>query len=152
MTRISVSEARRGEAGLTLFELLVVLSILALALAAVGNLARRPDDTRAIATSAQAVINLLEVARSRASGSGKVTQVVIDPDRLRLSGSGSVARLEPGITLTARVAREASATGGAAILFFPDGTSTGGTLELASETVARRVVVDWLTGGIHAAQ
>lgn len=152
MTPISASDVRRGEAGLTLFELLVVISILALAMTAIGNLARRPDQTQTVETAAQAAVNLLETARTRAIGSGGVMQVLVDTDahQLRLSGSGRALELDPDIDLTARLAAETMTEAGAAILFFPDGTSTGGTLTLAGDTLRVEVVVDWLTGAVHA--
>jgi general secretion pathway protein H len=56
------------------------------------------------------------------------------------------------LDLTAKVAGEASADGAARILFFPDGTSTGGRLTLSNATAGRTIVVHWLTGTIHDAE
>lgn len=147
---ISLADDRRSEAGVTLFELLIVIVILALAMTAIGNLARRPTQQQALESSARAAANLLTDARVRAIGSGRVAEVLIQPDdrMIRLPATGRTVRLGDDIGLSAVVAREVSAEE-AAILFFPDGTSTGGSLTLADGDLEAHVRVEWLTGAVH---
>jgi general secretion pathway protein H len=147
---ISPSDQRRSEAGVTLFELLIVITVLALALTAIGNLARGPSRQQAVEFSARATVNILNDARVRAIGSGRVAEVLIQPDdrMIRLPATGRTVRLGEGVTLSALVAREASAEE-AAILFFPDGTSTGGTLTIGAGDFEARILVHWLTGAVH---
>jgi general secretion pathway protein H len=89
-----------------------------------------------------------------ALGSGQVATVVIDPEArtLTMPGAGRTVELGKDLDLAARIAGEASADGVARILFFPDGTSTGGRLTLSNAAAERTIVVHWLTGTIHDAE
>jgi general secretion pathway protein H len=149
--RTSVSDRSRAERGVTLLELLIVIAVVALAYAAVGNLLRAPSPARDADHAAFTAANVLRVARAQAIASGRAVAVVIDPAdrRVEVAGSTRVRRLGDGVTLTARVAREASADGAARILFYPDGTSTGGRLTLAVGEAQRQIVVNWLTGNVY---
>ncbi len=54
------------------------------------------------------------------------------------------------VTLTT-AQTELFGTGGGAIRFFPDGTSTGGGVEIARDGRRFLVTVDWLTGRVEIA-
>lgn len=144
---------RQGERGFTLLELLIVLALLGLGMAAIGNLARAPSGASDVAAAVRTATMTLEAARARAIGSGRVAAVAIDPEARMLipAETGQGVHLGEGITISASVAREASRDGMPRILFFPDGTSTGGRLTIANAAAEKGIVVHWLTGTIHDA-
>ncbi len=120
------SRTPNAEAGFTLLELLVVLTVLALAssllvhrYAGAGN-----DFARGVA----AVRERLETARAEAMRRGRPRRVTAE----------ELAAAAPGLRI-----------GGApeaAVTFLPDGTSSGGAFLLVSEARSARLEIDWLTG------
>jgi general secretion pathway protein H len=118
----------RRDGGFTLIELLVVLTLLALASAMVlPRFASAPGPTAR--ERAAAVAGQLRDARQRAIATARPVAVPLDARLV-------TARAPDGSTL-----RE--------ILFFPDGSSTGGSIGV--ETRQRRAVVevDDLTGAVR---
>jgi general secretion pathway protein H len=127
-----MSRAGAGERGFTLIELLVVLTIAALlvsvALPRVGTLLR-PDIDRTTRNVALAVRD----QRSTAMRTGLMTTV---------TGTALAPMLPPGTKI------QEDGFGEQGLLFFPNGTSSGGRLVLAAADGRRAVNVDWLTGRV----
>ena len=61
---------------------------------------------------------------------------------------GSAEQLRDGLAQVEREVRGDLA----AIRFYPDGSSSGGSIELGAEGVGFQVTVDWLTGGVDVAR
>ncbi len=128
--------------GFTLIEMIVVLIIIGL----VGGLVLTRAPTRGGTADLQAatslVVGTLRLARTRAIAVNRPVPVRIDAaDAAVQLGADPVRRLPPGIRIA----------GGPAILFRPDGSSSGGTVDLAGRASAARVAVSWLTGRVAAA-
>jgi general secretion pathway protein H len=127
-----MSRAGAAERGFTLFELLVVLTIVALlagvALPQVRSLLR-PDIDRTSRTVALAVRDQRSVAMRTGSMAAVSASAI-----LRLLPNGTELR--------------ADGLGEAGLVFFPNGTSTGGRLVLMARDGQRAVDVDWLTGRV----
>ncbi len=139
---------RADERGFTLIEVIVVLAILALIAGLV--LARGPQRSAALdmRTASRAVAGALRAARGRAIATNQRVPVRFDPRAATLRvGAGPARALPAGIGLSVVAAAEQ----GAAILFLPDGSSTGGRVELAGEGRRADVGVDWLTGRVSIA-
>jgi general secretion pathway protein H len=133
--------ARDG--GFTLIEVLVVLVIVGLTVGLVlgrGPLRSVRLETRAEANS---IAGALRAARSRAIAGDQAITVAIDPARHLLRvGAAAPRLLAGGIALAAPLA---------GITFAPDGSSSGGHIDLATGPFRMQVAVDWLTGRVSVA-
>jgi general secretion pathway protein H len=134
---------RRGEAGFTLTELLVVLAIIGLLVAAIPVLLRSAiPGTQALA-AARSLANDLRLARGLAIARGATISVTFDPAR-------QVYAVAPGgdVHVLPNHIRFALAQRGTAIGFYPDGSSNGGAVFVGDGGTRHRVAADWLTGRI----
>ncbi|MES2161409.1 MAG: prepilin-type N-terminal cleavage/methylation domain-containing protein [Pseudomonadota bacterium] len=129
---------RATEAGFSLLELLVVLSVIGL-LSGLGATLVGGRGQRQAMREALGVSEFLRHARGAAQLSGSRRQVLLEADGLALAGRDG-ARL--------RTAPPRLLDGGTAIDFYPDGSSSGGVLALAGADT--RVVVEW-GGLVHVA-
>lgn len=135
--------------GFSLVELLVVLAILALvtsfALAAV-----RPGGQPGLNGIAARIAGELRAARSAAIAANIDVGVQLDAQGRRLSFGASRPQLPlpAGIDAELSGARHRSAGDRSTILFFPDGSSSGGRLSVTQR--GRRIVlaIDWLSGAV----
>lgn len=138
--------------GFTLLELLVVLAIVALmtAIAAPRFAAALPGAE--LDSGARKLAAGLREARSLAVSTNRAVPFTLRGGaNLYTIGRGGESRQLPGklaITLvTGR--REISGANQGSIRFFPDGSSTGGRIELNGAGGKRSIEVDWLTGRIR---
>ncbi len=138
--------------GFTLLELLVVLAIVALmtAIAAPRFAAALPGAE--LDSGARKLAAGLREARSLAVSTNRAVPFTLRGGaNLYTIGRGGESRQLPGklaITLvTGR--REISGANQGSIRFFPDGSSTGGRIELKGAGGKRSIEVDWLTGRIR---
>lgn len=122
-----MSRAGAAEAGFTLLELLVVLTVMALATMVVAPrfASLREPGLRQVGRD---VALELRGARGSAMRGGGIARV--EPEAIG-------ARLPAGFRL-----------GGDTIVFYPDGRSSGGSLRLADAAGELRLDVDWLTGAV----
>lgn len=134
---------RAADRGFTLIEVIVVLVILGLVAGLV--LVRGPQRSGAVdlRQASSLVAGALRVARSRAIASNRPVPVRFDPAEATWQmGNEAARRLPSGIAMTAAAP---------VIVFRPDGSSTGGVVELAGHARTTRIAVNWLTGRVEAA-
>ena len=137
--------------GFTLFELLVVMVIMSLALAVavprIGKSLSRDDVQSASAQLASS----MRLARNTAITRGRPVNFHVDVEnRLYKSGSqGKKHRLPEHTRITLYTASsQLHDNGSGYIRFFPDGSASGGRVTLATTNATYLVDIDWLTGGI----
>ena len=141
----------RREAGFTIIELMVVLAVLALAYALVAPSVIALLDRPRLDNSARAVAVSLRETRATAIKTFHDTVFTVAPDRKSWRAGGKTGTVAEGVDLSLeRPGWDGGRNAGRAqaIIFFPDGSSTGGRILLNSSGRTRVVAVEWLTGRV----
>lgn len=168
----------RGQAGFTLIEILIVVTLVAaLSAVLIATIGGGMDGLRLRGT-AKDIAGELRHARAQAMAKGKVQRFVIDPAERRWSsgetsdptGNQAGNRTDDGAggqtgDDTAGETREGQVSkkidivfvgarelqprrGQGAIVFFEDGASSGGRIQLRQDKAAWNIDVAWLTGEV----
>lgn len=137
---------KRLEAGFSLMELLVALTILALAMGVVSLSVSRRSPTFEMRKAVSETVNLVREARTAAQSSGRAERVEFDPKARRITGPGDASVHVPDGIETSLVSSALAVP--LAIVFFPDGSSTGGKLTFEIPGRRETVTVDWLTSRV----
>lgn len=144
----SRTDARHGDGGLTLLELLVVISVLVLITTAMpGLIARAPDH----ASTLRDLVASLREARARAAFGDEPVDLVVDLSARRYGIDHAGAPLPEGTELRLTTARELRHGHLPVVRFFPDGSSSGGRITVLSQGREDRIEINWLTGRISHA-
>jgi general secretion pathway protein H len=141
-----MSQAGKGElsqAGLTLLEMLVVLTILGMVTAAIPLRAMNGLDAVKLKTIAQTLASDLKAARLTARAHGKSKQVTFAADGL----SYDQVTLPNGFRLSVLGVQTPGQD--AAIRFFSDGSASGGTVIVTKDNRQKRVTVNWVTSAVE---
>lgn len=126
--------------GFTLIEMMVVLAVLAL-VAGIVLLRGRPRSAAVDMQQASSLVSgTLRAARARSIATNR-------PVPVRFGAGGTTVQMEGG-TLERLPADVHAAQGDAVIVFRPDGSSSGGRVELAAPGRSAWLEVSWLTGRV----
>ena len=137
--------------GFTLFELLAVLTIIAIGLGAVMHLMPSGSGNGQLRANASALANELRSARVLAINAQRQSVVRIDATSRLVRATGQKAPLQLAESIKLRITAadsEQTASGLAGIRFFPNGSSSGGTVVLKQNGSVYEVRVNWLTGRV----
>jgi general secretion pathway protein H len=147
----SATNPREAARGFTLIELLVVLVILAgLLYIAVPRLSANSGAVALHAAAADLAAEL-RLVRSAAIAADGAKILIVDTKRNRFAAEygARIHLVPPDVHMTVLTAEsELLPDGRPSIRFFPDGSSTGGGVELAGPSGTVVVAVDWLTGRV----
>lgn len=141
----------KREVGFTLIELMVVLVIGAIAYVVILGVPFRGPSTSDLKAAARTLASGLRQAQSTAMATRRDATLVLDLDsrEFQVSGIEGSRSLPQELELklfTAQTEVESERRG--AIRFYPDGSSTGGRITVASGERKYLVDVDWLTGRV----
>lgn len=140
-------------AGFTLLELLIVMAIMALGMALVPAMFISGTDSQTLKADLRQIVSTLRLARSRAILLNTPVAVSIDTRerKIEFDGRDEIGRLHATSSLSLGVAATAWRSDHIGIIEFnPDGSSSGGEMQLANNAARYRVAIDWLTGNIVA--
>ena len=144
--------SRNASAGVTLLELLVVLTIMAIAAAFVYPMFGGTGvSTAELKSAARQVAAGLRSARGEALAKRQETRLVLDLEQrtFRIDRDASVHALPKLVEMKLFTAQSDLVNDRVgAIRFFPDGGSNGGRVTLASGARKYEIDVDWLTGRV----
>ena len=138
--------------GFTLLEMLVVLAVISGVAALALTFAKPSPDRLEPQRTAQDIAAYMRSARSAAVNRNRETEFTFDGQSRTYWTSGSAARrtVPGGMTVTMRSAKlDGRGTDIGRVRFFPDGSSTGASLELKTSEKTLKLTVDWLTGAIR---
>lgn len=135
-----------------MLELLVVLAVISLVAALAVVNWRKPGDGPGVGYAASRVAAALRSARAIAIRSNEPAAVKIDVDANRIFLPKPLGDLDlpREVTLDLVVGADGSGNSKVGIIrFFPDGSSSGGTVRMVRDGRSRRIEIDWLTGAVE---
>jgi general secretion pathway protein H len=138
----------RWERGFTLVEMLVVVAIIALVASVALPMLGRPSEKLRLRAVADGAIAALRLTREAAVVRNVETVLMIDVDRHTLqSVVVPLRRFAPEVVAKLQFAApEQAGQSAGGFRFYPDGSSTGGTLTLSLHDQREVICVLWLTG------
>jgi len=143
-----------GAPGFTLLEVLVVLVIIAMATTLAAMVFSGGLDGMRLRSSSKEIAAQLRYTRTQAIATGLPQRFSIDPRGHRWHAAGNrQGKIPPALGVDFIGAREVQPRAGeGGIVFFPDGASTGGRVQLSVKRAAWRIDVSWLTGEVTLAR
>lgn len=139
--------------GFTLIELMLVIVLIAMAYVLVPRYLFSGVSGADLKASSRDIAAGLRMARAEAVTSRRDTSLVLDLDKRNFTVAGGTRQLPEAVELKLFTAQsEIVNERQGAIRFFPDGSSTGGRITVASGERKYEVDVDWLTGRVSIAR
>ncbi|NWC95875.1 MULTISPECIES: type II secretion system protein [unclassified Pseudomonas] len=133
--------------GFTLLEMLVVIILISIAAGLVGFGLQQGLQVARERQAVGQMVDALRSTRAQAIISGAPAKTAFDVGQLSFQAPGRPVRHWPAeLHVTLHTAEHA----GAAVAFYPDGSSTGGHLLLANGTRRWRIDIGWLTGSVQS--
>ena len=147
--RPTASPAAGRARGVSLIEIIIVIVLIAVMSLLAAAAMTGGFKGMQLRSSAKEVASQLRYARTRAITTGQTQRFVIDPHAHAWRVADRTGELPDTLHVTFTGARELQPSPGqGAILFFADGASTGGRVQLSRDTAAWNVDVAWLTGEV----
>jgi general secretion pathway protein H len=145
--RGAASWPRRGTKGFTLIELLVVLAIMALVVTLLAPMLRIGRSGADLRSASSEMLAAMRTARSLAIAQNRPTAILLDPVYGRYGEPRRYHLLPKGMTMSWRALWPVAGQSDlAAIYFFPDGSASGGEIDLKTGNAVGAIVVDWFSG------
>jgi general secretion pathway protein H len=147
---------RAAEAGFTLMELVLALSIAGIVAALAAPNVARMYDTMRYRDAVRGLQQAATAARYQAIATGAAVDLLISPEQRKYAvvpegaglDEGKSKRLSDSLDVEVEFARQLNRESGVAVLrFYPEGGSTGGSITVSHPSGASsRLNIDWLLG------
>ena len=140
----------RASRGFSLLEILLVISLIATASVLAAMILTGGMQGMQLRSSSKEIASQLRYTRAQAIATGQPQRFVIDLRAHRWQApNGKHGKIPSALAVEFTGAREAQPRAGeGGILFFPDGASTGGRVQLRAKQAVSRIDVAWLTGEV----
>ena len=138
--------------GMSLLEMLLVIALIALVGLVTGGMFARGMAGAQLRNAGKELASQLRYTRTQAIATGERQRFLIDPQaRTWQAANGRHGNLPPSLDVRFRGAREvATTTGQGAIAFYPDGASSGGSIDLQVREAVWHIDVGWITGDVRS--
>lgn len=137
------------QSGFTLLELMVAFTLAALLVAMSTPMVMRMYDSMVYRGAVRDMISAIDASRYAAITQGQAIDIMIMPaDNAFQIGQGENHYLPEALKLSIEAAQEVSkVTGAGTIRFYPDGSSSGGSIKIMRPSGQGIILrVDWLLG------
>lgn len=143
--------------GVSLLEMLLVVALIAIASTLAAMVLTGGMDGMRLRSASKEIAAELRFTRARAMASGQPQRFLIDPQAHRWQGvDGHQGEIPKSLSIHFTGARQASEQRGqggqGGIVFYPDGASSGGRVQLQAGRGGWRIDVRWLTGEVSLAR
>lgn len=137
--------------GFTLVEILVVVAIIGLAMAVVAGAMGMSLAGQQVRGASRDLVASLRYTRGQAIVKREPQVLLFNLDKRSYRAPGrSPIELPEKFEIAVETARqEMLASGEVGIRFYPDGSSTGGNVEISRGDVVWRIDINWLTGEVN---
>ncbi len=136
-----------AQRGFTLLEMLVVILLIGIAAGLLGLGVRQGLQVAKERRVVAQMVEALRATRASAIISGQATHTRFDLQGRTFQAPGRASQQWPAqVQVTLHGAEQA----GSAVVFYPDGSSTGGNLLLANGSRRWRIDIGWLTGSVQS--
>ncbi|HEY5973009.1 MAG TPA: GspH/FimT family pseudopilin [Pseudoxanthomonas sp.] len=152
--RLRVTRLKEKAQGVSLLEMLLVMGLIAIAGTLAAMVLTGGLDGMRLRSSSKEIAAQLRYTRAQAIASGRPQRFVIDPGKHTWQAPNQKhGKIPASLSVQFIGAREAQPRAGeGGIMFFPDGASTGGRVQLQAKKAAWRIDVAWLTGEVRLAR
>lgn len=141
---------KNRSAGFTIIEMLVVIALIGLMAGLASQVIRSSPSKLRLDQTMRTVCNIMRLSRSRAIATNSETSVIFNFERKifisPITGE-TVLPKEVSINLSSASFRDLQGQDGA-IIFFPNGGSTGIDMLLRNDQLQASISVNWLTGSV----
>lgn len=153
-TNLAGAARERRERGFTLIEILAVVALIALAITVVSVSVGSGLSGARVKAASRDLVAALRYTRGQAIVKREQQTLAVDVEQRRYRAPGRKwVELPRDMTMKLFTARsELEEEGVGRIRYFPDGSSTGGHIDLIHDDVTWRVQVMWLTGEVSIAE
>ena len=136
-----------AQRGFTLLEMLVVILLIGIAAGLLGLGVRQGLQVAKERWVVAQMVEALRATRASAIVSGQAARTQFDLQGRSFQAPGRASQRWPAqVQVTLHSAEQA----GPAVVFYPDGSSTGGNLLLANGSRRWRIDIGWLTGSVQS--
>lgn len=148
MTGISITgNVKQGSQGFTLVEVLVVLTLISLIAGSISYVVLKDKDN--LQSLSKEVVQSMRLTQLHAIREDKPYQIEIDLQQNSIEFFDKIITLPDSFFITVKTSSDQLIDNDrAGITFYPDASSTGGSLILESETEMYEIHVTWISGKI----